>query len=63
MNKRLASTLAMLTMLSGGDVLPVHHDHSGEYRNNLKTNNKGLSAEEMGTAHKNKKSRRERKRK
>ena len=63
MNRKLASTLAMLTMLCGGNVLTVHHDQLGEYRNNLKTNNKGLSAEEMGTAHKNKKSRKERKRK
>ena len=63
MNRKLASTLAMLTMLCGGNVLPVHHDQLGEYRNNLKTNNKGLSAEEIGTAHKNKKSRKERKRK
>ena len=63
MNKRFASTMAMLTMLCGRDVLPTFHNHSGEYCSNLKTPNKGLSAEEMGTTHKNKKLRKKRRRK
>lgn len=53
----------ILSSIWGGNQLPVYHRHSGEYKTKLKTSNKGLSAEEMGTAHKNKKSRKERKRK
>lgn len=51
--------LVIVILLSGVITLAIL---SG-YKCKRKTHYKGLSAEEMGTAHKNKKSRRERKRK
>jgi hypothetical protein len=53
--------LVVAILLSGVITLAILS--SPGKREKLKTPNKGLSAEEMGTAHKNKKSRRERKRK
>ena len=64
MNKRVASVMAQLSVMSamcGSSFMPYNHSHDQEYRDKVKTHYKGMSAEEMGTSHK-RKSRRQRKR-
>ena len=64
MHKRSAIIMAQLAMMSamcGDPSLPSNHSHVHEYRDKIKTHYKGMSAEEMGTAHK-RKSRSQRKR-
>ena len=62
MNRKVTSLLAMYSMFSSmaNSSLPVNHYHDHEYRNKVKTHYKGMSAEEMGTAHKKKRKRRKR---
>lgn len=65
-NKGIATLLAGMTMMNemgGGHFLPNLNPQkrTHEYRDNVKTQIKGLSAEEMGTSHKHK-TRAERKR-
>lgn len=65
MNKRTTSLMAQLSVLSsmtGKSFLPYNHSHEHEYRDNMKTRYKGMSAEQMGTAHSKKKPRSHRKR-
>ena len=65
MNKRTTSLMAQLSVLSsmtGKSFLPYNHDYDHEYRDKMKTRYKGMSAEQMGTAHSKKKPRSHRKR-
>ena len=60
----IAAQLAVLSAAcSGGSFLPYNHYHDHEYRDRMKTRCKGMSAEEMGTAHSKKKPRSHRRRK
>lgn len=65
-SKKLALVAAQLAMLNaacgGGSFLPYNHDFDHEYRDRMKTRCKGMSVEEMGTAHSKKKPRSHRKR-
>lgn len=65
MSKKSVLIAAQLAVLSaacgGGSFLPYNHDYDHEYRDKMKTRYKGMSAEEMGTAHSKKKPRSHRK--
>lgn len=57
MTRRVSKALAMYalyTAIAGEHNLPANHSHAHEYRDKVKTHCKGMSAEEMGTAHKRK---------
>ena len=59
----IEAQLAMLNAACGGrSFLPYNHSHDHEYRDKMKTRCKGMSAEEMGTAHSKKKPRSHRRR-
>lgn len=58
----IAAQLAVLSAACGGSFLPYNHSHDHEYRDKIKTRYKGMSAEEMGTAHSKKRPRSHRKR-